>query len=609
MTAATTQKGLRRVKAAAPPTACAAGQSKIVSTSTVCEGHPTNEEEVVVEACDCVEADGLLDWACRSADVVQEDEYCCDGVLGATFEAGVCTAPDTCANVGCQAPPICSADEALHTAKGECCETCHNRSSTAASTTAAPKRGGTKLFLVAGQSNAEGNVKMSGLRGILSAMPAGKPDTEPLTTSERTALRQAVLEGRGFMCDEAVEDVVAADVVIDALRASASGWQAMADSGPDWAHSSATIVASNFRFRQVNLVSKADVGEGGGGGDGISDYDYCLPLCMAYFEADGDGNGRDLDGSTGCYDPFCGSNQIMSCSQGCKARRAGATEAECLGVCEGDNACAFELAGLQFPACSSCGIAEGYEHACTINSDRGCRHGCTVASGRSGAVEDAEQISNKCAASPADSIRVGPALSQYTPTGAHPLAAGFGALRDDELTYGPELAFGKVLGDTLAAQTTIVKVAMGGSNLADHWRTGGTLYNTLVAEAKAALLATNNSEYGGFLWFQGFNDQFDDVWCRGDVMDVQYEQNLKGLIASLRSDLGSPELPVVVVRARNGGEAMRNIQTAQEAVAADDAHVRLVHSHDTSECFHYDSGAQVVIGERAAQAMLDLLRN
>jgi hypothetical protein len=56
-----------------------------------------------------------------------------------------------------------------------------------------------------------------------------------------------------------------------------------------------------------------------------------------------------------------------------------------------------------------------------------------------------------------------------------------------------------------------------------------------------------------------------------------------------------------------GLDAMLNIQTAQEAVAADDAYVGLVHSHDTSECFHYDSGAHVVVGERAAQVMLDLL--
>jgi hypothetical protein len=31
-------------------------------------------------------------------------------------------------------------------------------------------------------------------------------------------------------------------------------------------------------------------------------------------------------------------------------------------------------------------------------------------------------------------------------------------------------------------------------------------------------------------------------------MDVQYEKNLKGLIASLRFDLGLPELLVVVVK-------------------------------------------------------------
>jgi hypothetical protein len=57
---------------------CTNGETKVVSTLLLCAGHPTKEEEVVVESCECVE-DGLgtLGWVCLVASMVPEDEYCC----------------------------------------------------------------------------------------------------------------------------------------------------------------------------------------------------------------------------------------------------------------------------------------------------------------------------------------------------------------------------------------------------------------------------------------------------------------------------------------------------------------------------------------------------
>jgi len=410
------------------------------------------------------------------------------------------------------------------------------------------------------------------------------------------------------MCDAEVANAGAADVVIDSLRTSTSGWQ---DIDAGWLHSSATITSANFRYRAVTLVAKADVGAGTDG-DGIPDIDYCTTLCMDFLNSE-----ANPDESTGCYDPFCGSNQLMSCSQACKAKRAGATASECLGVCQGPRKCTFALAGLEFPGCSSCGISQGYEHECTILSTSGCTHACNAASGSSGTIDDAPLVEDRCSSSPADTVRTGPDLSRYSPKGVEMLAPGYGSLSTEEVTFGPELVFGKVLGDRLASQTAIVKVAMGGSSLADHWRVGGTLYNQLIADATEAQ-ASSNGVFGGFVWFQGFNDQFDDVWCRSNVMDVQYEQNLRAFFDAVRSDLGVADLPIVVVKARNGGDAMTNIQAAQESVVFGSEstqhsggmdNVALVRSDDTSECFHYDSGAQAVIGERAAEAMLQLLGN
>jgi hypothetical protein len=117
-------------------------------------------------------------------------------------------------------------------------------------------------------------------------------------------------------------------------------------------------------------------------------------------------------------------------------------------------------------------------------------------------------------------------------------------------------------------------------------------------------MASTGAELGGLLWFQGFNDQFSDVYC--DELSGRYETNLRNFISDIRASLGASNLPVVVVKARNGGDAMDAIQLAQDAVA-DIPKVKVVPSADTSACYHYDSGAQLVIGERAAKAMLELL--
>ena len=73
------------------------------------------------------------------------------------------------------------------------------------------------VFLVAGQSNAEGNVRLSGLQAIRDALPSHGAQ---LTTAEREAARLGYREGVGDWCnpDEDYSDQTA-DAAIDALRA------------------------------------------------------------------------------------------------------------------------------------------------------------------------------------------------------------------------------------------------------------------------------------------------------------------------------------------------------------------------------------------------------
>jgi len=68
----------------------------------------------------------------------------------------------------------------------------------------------------------------------------------------------------------------------------------------------------------------------------------------------------------------------------------------------------------------------------------------------------------------------------------------------------------------------------------------------------------------GFVWFQGWNDQYGGA-------ELEYEQNLRNFIGDVRKDLDAPELPFVIgVMGQNGaGEAkgaMLAIQKAQTAV-------------------------------------------
>ena len=75
-------------------------------------------------------------------------------------------------------------------------------------------------------------------------------------------------------------------------------------------------------------------------------------------------------------------------------------------------------------------------------------------------------------------------------------------------------------------------------------------------------------EPAGFLWFQGFNDQF------GKHAPAEYESNMKHFINDVRKDLGAPNLPFVIAaigtnglnEAKGGCLAVRTAQLAMNNV-------------------------------------------
>ena len=101
----------------------------------------------------------------------------------------------------------------------------------------------------------------------------------------------------------------------------------------------------------------------------------------------------------------------------------------------------------------------------------------------------------------------------------------------------------------------------------------GESYRNMLAEVRGALakadelfpaLEGKKPEVAGFVWFQGWNDQYNGA-------ETEYESNMKHFIDDVRKDLGAPDLPFVIgVMGQNGSKpakgAMLTIQEAQLAM-------------------------------------------
>lgn len=193
-----------------------------------------------------------------------------------------------------------------------------------------------------------------------------------------------------------------------------------------------------------------------------------------------------------------------------------------------------------------------------------------------------------------------------------PLTVGYGSPG----RTGPELEFGTVMGNHFEEPVILVKAAWGGHSLyklfrspsagfpaaevldrelkqaqervtkaneknkkndplptlADIQKDYGTSYRKMLAELKEVMenagtmfpsVKGRKLEVTGFVWFQGWNDQYG--------AENEYESNMKHFIKDVRKDLGVPKLPFVIgVMGQNGSKpakgAMLTIQQAQLAM-------------------------------------------
>lgn len=229
-----------------------------------------------------------------------------------------------------------------------------------------------------------------------------------------------------------------------------------------------------------------------------------------------------------------------------------------------------------------------------------------------------------------------------------PLTVGYGA-RNDRI--GPELGFGRVMGDASSQQILLVKCAWGGKSLAVDFRPPsagkipyalgkktqeeieknpdlvGRYYRETLALVKAALADVRNLVPGsdgsyqisGFAWHQGWNDRIDDKF------NAEYEKNMIHFIKDMRRDLKTPALPFVIGETGMTGPEEKHpralsLMKAQENAANHDefrgnvafvptrAFWRPQEQSPTGQGYHWNTNAETyyLIGEAMGQAMLRL---
>ena len=118
--------------------------------------------------------------------------------------------------------------------------------------------------------------------------------------------------------------------------------------------------------------------------------------------------------------------------------------------------------------------------------------------------------------------------------------------------------------------------------------------HTCLAELKTRFPGYKDQGYeiAGFVWFQGWNDQYNEFW-------LSYEKNMANFIRDVRKEFKTPEMPFVIGQMGNGGtvEELKEdspraiIKKAQAAVAEYPEFKGNVHCVQTDKYWDMDAHA------------------
>jgi hypothetical protein len=180
--------------------------------------------------------------------------------------------------------------------------------------------------------------------------------------------------------------------------------------------------------------------------------------------------------------------------------------------------------------------------------------------------------------------------------------------------FGPEITFGRAIADRWPSeQVAIIKHSEGGTSVAVDWKPKtGPQYQKLIQKVNKATqdLASEGKAYKiiGMIWLQGEKDARDQTHA------AEYEHNLASFIAAVRQDVHNPDLPFVfglISPPPVPDYPYRElVQKAQTRVAQSVRATRIVKTDDLPlfDVAHYTGKAQIELGRRFAQALLNMLR-
>ena len=163
-------------------------------------------------------------------------------------------------------------------------------------------------------------------------------------------------------------------------------------------------------------------------------------------------------------------------------------------------------------------------------------------------------------------------------------------------------SFGRAMADADSSVTVgLIPCAVGGTPLS-RWVKGGDLHEAALKRARKAMA---DGTLAGILWHQGESDSKELSTAES------YRERLSGMIADLRAELDSPQLPVVVGKLGEFLEPERLphasiVNDALEQVGQSVPHAACVESSGLtckSDQVHFDAKSLREFGKRYAAAM------
>lgn len=189
-------------------------------------------------------------------------------------------------------------------------------------------------------------------------------------------------------------------------------------------------------------------------------------------------------------------------------------------------------------------------------------------------------------------------------------------------SWGPELMIGKTIENLRSF--AVRKIAGGGSTI-QQWRPNPgaedgeywSIFSSTTANLKGAhpdCKVEPGCQYRAFIWFQGINN----AWTNDPTIGLNYENELSNFVNATREvmhEAGSSystaaEIPIVIVQIGQfgiGGNFGMNVARAQSEFCASEPSCILVETSDLSQFYHYEAAALLIIGERIARALDELL--